>query len=239
MNVPLRFDVPFIPASWIAEQYYCEKKVELRLLHGLEAETEATRMGREAHEELAEQALPGSSEEIARRIRRGERILVREMPLEGVLEGVPLVGFTDAVLFEGGKPLCVFEYKFGRSARPWRSHHIQAQIYGLLLHLSGFATDRLHYALVYAPPEEREALAVAEGRVIEALRAGERRSLRLEVEGGRIRVWVTPFDLSKARENAMWALGFWKGEREAIPTTRAAKCRACEFQAICPASQVR
>lgn len=239
MNVSLRFAMPFIPASWIAEQYYCEKKVELRLLHGLEVETESMRVGKEAHEELVDQALPSSPEEIARRIQRGELILVREMPLGGSLEGVPLVGFTDAVLFEGGKPLCVFEYKFGRSARPRRSHHVQAQIYGLLLYLSGFVTDRLHYALVYAPPEEREALEAVEEQVIEALRVGERRSLRLDGEGGRIRVWVTPFDLSEARENVMWALGFWKGEREAIPTTRAAKCRVCEFQAICPASRLR
>lgn len=59
------------------------------------------------------QALPGSPEKIVRRIRRGERIPVREMPLEGALEGALRASFIDVVLFKGraerrngGRSLC-------------------------------------------------------------------------------------------------------------------------------------
>ena len=52
----LRFNRCLIKASDIAEQYFCEKKVEMQYLHG-EIETEAKILGIEAHEKLLEDTI--------------------------------------------------------------------------------------------------------------------------------------------------------------------------------------
>jgi hypothetical protein len=36
-----------------------------------------------------------------------------------------------------------------------------------------------------------------------------------------------------------WALGFWREERPAKPTTKAVECAACLFRKICESSIVR
>jgi CRISPR/Cas system-associated exonuclease Cas4 (RecB family) len=235
MEAAIRFDVPFVPVHMIAKQFYCEKQVEMILLRGKPEASEAVRRGREAHERLLSDAISASDEEIRRLIARGEAVLIREMPLRAVFRGVPMAGLADAVFFRDGRPLCLLEHKFGASARPWRDHHVQARAYGLLLHLSGFLVDRLRYALIYpaAEPEPRGREDLEREVVAEALRGGG------GVRGKTFVARIYPFDLREAEEDVAWALGFWRGEREAVPTSRAGKCRACDFRTICPNSRAR
>jgi hypothetical protein len=47
----LRFGQTCVSASCIAQQYFCEKKVEMQYLHG-KVETEAKQLGTEGHETL-------------------------------------------------------------------------------------------------------------------------------------------------------------------------------------------
>jgi hypothetical protein len=62
----LRFGRSVIVASDIAEQFYCEKKVEMEYLHG-EVETEAKAIGTEAHEKLAEDSVKMKREQLWRK----------------------------------------------------------------------------------------------------------------------------------------------------------------------------
>jgi hypothetical protein len=66
-----------------------------------------------------------------------------------------LFGQPDAVLFENGVPLVIFEYKFSRSKRTYPSHHVLAGVYGLLLKSLGFDTEKLHYTIVIADRRAR------------------------------------------------------------------------------------
>jgi hypothetical protein len=59
----LRFGRSVIVASDIAEQFYCEKKVEMEYLHG-EVETEAKNIGTEAHENLTEDSVKVKREQL-------------------------------------------------------------------------------------------------------------------------------------------------------------------------------
>jgi hypothetical protein len=52
----LRFDLPALAVSSISGQYYCEKKVELGIIHGRERSLEML-AGKEAHENLLKDAL--------------------------------------------------------------------------------------------------------------------------------------------------------------------------------------
>jgi hypothetical protein len=63
----LRFGRSAIVASDIAEQFYCEKKVEMEYLRG-EVETEAKHIGTEAHEKLTEDSVKVKRAELWQKI---------------------------------------------------------------------------------------------------------------------------------------------------------------------------
>ena len=44
------------------------------------------------------------------------------------------------------------------------------------------------------------------------------------------------FNLDESRKELDWALTFWKGEREAIPTKNPNKCKKCQFIDKCSLS---
>ena len=59
----IRFGRPWVAASSIADQYYCEQKVELRRQLG-EIETEVKQRGSEGHEALTSEAVAISHQEL-------------------------------------------------------------------------------------------------------------------------------------------------------------------------------
>jgi hypothetical protein len=60
-----RFGRSVVVASDIAEQFYCEKKLEMEYLHG-KVETEAKAIGTEAHEKLTEDSVKVKREQLWR-----------------------------------------------------------------------------------------------------------------------------------------------------------------------------
>ncbi|MCX6655481.1 MAG: hypothetical protein NTY03_10225, partial [Candidatus Bathyarchaeota archaeon] len=123
----LRFNRIYVKASTIAEQFYCEVKVEMGYLHG-RVETETKREGSEGHETLQSGSLEAERGEILRKIFSGEPIIVHELPFLAGYRDVILAGQPDAILFKGGDPLIVFEYKFSNSPYPYKSYHAQARV---------------------------------------------------------------------------------------------------------------
>lgn len=74
----LRFGRSMIVASDIAEQFYCEKKVEMEYLHG-EVETEAKNIGTEAHEKLTEDSVKVKRDELWQKIYGTKPVFALEM----------------------------------------------------------------------------------------------------------------------------------------------------------------
>ncbi|MBS7655977.1 hypothetical protein KEJ50_05710 [Candidatus Bathyarchaeota archaeon] len=74
----LRFKAKFIPVHKVAEQYYCEKKVEMKYIYG-EEETLEMKLGKKAHELLLKDAVAIKREELWRKIFSGKPVNVREM----------------------------------------------------------------------------------------------------------------------------------------------------------------
>jgi hypothetical protein len=83
----LRFDRSAVSVSDIAEQYYCEKKLEMEYLHG-EVETEAKTTGTEAHEKLIEDAVEIKREALWKKIYGEEPVLAVEMFILGKYQDV-------------------------------------------------------------------------------------------------------------------------------------------------------
>ena len=225
----LRFDRLFIKASDIATQYFCEKKVEMEYLRG-KIETERKTLGAEAHEKLLEGSIKIKRRSLWEKIYGDKPVMAREMLLLAKYKGVILAGVLDSILFMRGFPLRIFEYKFSKSGRPFRDHHVQARTYGILLRNMGFNTDRLFYAIVMADRMAKDIQKMKK-EVIDAVVKNGPKEAVLKTENARI--YVNKFNLNEAEQDLDWALEFWKNQREAIPTRNPNKCKSCQYNAEC------
>lgn len=228
----LRFGRFFVLASDIAEQYFCEKKVEMQYLQG-EIETEAKTLGTEAHEKLLEDSIRIKRQDLWQKIYEDKPVFALEMLLLAKYKGVLLAGRPDSILFRKGVPLVVFEYKFSRSVTAYMTHHVQARTYGILLSKMGFDTSRLFYAIVLVDPRSREDKHLKQ-RVIDAIIENGPKEALLKVENAAIH--VHRFNQRDGEKDVDWAIGLWNKSREAIPTTNLNKCRGCEYNEDCKKS---
>jgi CRISPR/Cas system-associated exonuclease Cas4 (RecB family) len=225
----LRFSRPFIIASDIAEQYFCEKKVEMQYLHG-EAETEEKTIGTEAHEKLLQDSVKIKRKELWKKIYGKKPVFALEMLLLARHRDVVLAGRPDSVLFQSGYPLIVFEYKFSRSGIAYMTHHVQARTYGILLRNMGFDISRLFYAIVIADPEARHDGALKR-KVVDAVVKNGPKEIVLNIENAVIH--LHKFNQTDGEKDLDWAIDFWKNLREAIPSNNPNKCKNCEYKAEC------
>jgi CRISPR/Cas system-associated exonuclease Cas4 (RecB family) len=227
----LRFDLPALAVSSISGQYYCEKKVELGIIHGREKSPEML-AGKEAHENLLKDAVKLERERIWREIASGNPVGVREMPLIGKYNDVIVCGVSDAVYFLRGAPILLLEHKFSRYNRPFNEHHVQAGLYCLLLNIMGFNTENLRYALILAPSECRDEADLM--NVVEDIFSRQNEDvLTKQIGDYTANIFLKDFDIQKSKQEIDWALGFWRNSREAVSTTVTGKCKVCEFGQIC------
>jgi CRISPR/Cas system-associated exonuclease Cas4 (RecB family) len=227
----LRLNKHHIAVSDVAEQYFCEKKVEMHHLHG-KLETEAKVIGKEAHEKLLEGTMKIKRRELWKKIHDGNVVVTSETLLLGKYKGTILVGVSDSILFAHGKPLIIFEYKFSRARAPFKDHHVQARTYGVLLRSMGFDIKRLFYAIVIADPEARSGQGLKK-KVLTAVANNGPKEAVLSVDGARI--YFTKFKREEAEHELDWAIEFWNNRREAVPTSNPNKCRSCEYNTECKA----
>ncbi len=225
----LRFSRCTIRASDVAGQYYCEKKIELEYLYG-EIETETKNQGSEGHEKLTEGSEAVDQEDLWKSVYSKEPVLALEWLLLGEYKDIILAGQPDAVLFENGLPLVIFEYKFSRSKRAYSSHHVQAGFYGILLKSLGFETEKLFYAIVVADRRARANPNLRDSVFNAVMKNGLNEAV-LPVENAVI--YLKKFDEEMACSSLDWAIEFWKKKRESIRTVNQNKCRVCEYYEQC------
>jgi len=197
--------------SLIAEQYYCEEKVELKLVRG-DVSTPEMCEGERIHEEVLAMK-PARLEELVAGIVSGRRYGCR-FPLLAEVEGVPVAGVPDLLVFESGRPVEVIELKTTKRipSYPWKANKVQALVYGLLLDLMGFDCSGLKLTVCYVRrgwelvPLLRSALVLRDAR----------RRLE-EKHPDDLRVFTFSYDRLEAESDVRWALSYWRGEREPIP----------------------
>lgn len=228
----LRFKRPFVLVSDIAQQYFCEKKVEMQYLHG-EVETERKMTGTEAHEKLLEGSIKAKREDVWKNIHGSAPIFAMEMLLLSKHKDVILAGRPDSVLFQKGLPQLVFEYKFSRSSVAYRTYHVQARTYGIQLREMGFDTTQLFYAIVVVSPEARNDKKLRR-RVVEAIM--KKGLIESELQTENAIIYLCKFDEETAEEDLEWALEYWQNARKAQRTGNVNKCRNCEYQVECQKS---
>ena len=137
----------FVAVSSIAEQYYCEYKLENEFAPG-EIPTEAKETGTALHDEL----MPTEKitrEEFASLVSRKEPSLA-VMGVWGPVGGLKVAGIPDHIIWSQGRPLWVIELKTtkGDPTPLWEDQENQARVYGLLLDRMGFDCSKMKLALL-------------------------------------------------------------------------------------------
>ena len=236
-----RNDISAVPASSIAEQFYCEMKVEQEYVHG-EIETETKEEGTALHENLLAMK-KATIENIIKGIVK-EKVFVASFPLMAKFEGLTLVGVPDVVVFEKSKPTYVIELKTtakGDLTRIYDGQKAQALVYGLLLELIGFDCSNLK--LIIVRYRSSSALSMKSkskfhNLLISSLLAGTSDNFAIKSRN-EIVVHSLSYGKHYAAEAIKQTKGYWLNEREPTPATNPNKCRACEFRDVCPSSLVR
>jgi len=235
----LRNDISLVCVSDISGQYYCEMKVELRNRLG-ERPSELMEVGVEAHTDLLKEAEKAQHREVWGAIASGESLFVSTLIL-AEYDGIPIPGRPDWIYFRDRRPILVFEYKFraGR-IRPYSHDHVQAGVYSWILKELGFDITGLKYALVIAPGlcKGCEKMRRIHKLIVRMDGMGVSRTQICEctkVQGREPWVYICSPDYAKINEELGWALGYWRGERNPIPTSKRNKCKKCGYRNECSA----
>lgn len=220
--------------SKIAGQFYCEKQVDLAREHG-DLETAAKARGTEAHEQAAAGAESISDGTFWAALERGERQILVESPFIGEAADFLIGGIPDAVLFEGGTAQLLFERKTtSRPTQLYKNQRLQAWLYGFILESLGFDTAELTIAIL----SHEQSLDPAVGKELQRqVMVGYERWDHGEhelIDSPRAILHLAAFSRVEYLEDLNWALGYWRGERDPIPTSNAGKCRPCEYRDVCP-----
>ncbi|NHJ32557.1 MAG: hypothetical protein FK732_06825 [Asgard group archaeon] len=228
----LRFNVRYLGVHEIADQFFCEKQVEIIREQG-ELEAERRKMGKVAHKALATGMKHGKIDVVLKEIFAGQPLNVNDMLLVAKKSDIPIIGKPDSVFFVNSNPQWLFEYKFSKLRIPPDSSHVQARIYSWLLKQLGFDTSKLKIAIVLSKvkpkqPELWRNLVLHE--VMKAGRLKEKTVVRIDDD---TRAFLRIPNIEKAEKELDFALGYWKAERNVIPTKNKAKCAKCGYANLC------
>lgn len=223
--------------SKIANQFFCERKVDLTREHG-DIETPAKTQGSKTHEKAAEDSEEISDDEFWNALERGERQLVVESPFVGEAAEFVVVGIPDAVLFEDQRPKLIFERK--TTSRPgtlYKNQRIQAWLYGFVLDSIGFETDELQIAIL----SHERSLDPEIGKELQHMVVASYDDWGLGdhelMDSPQTILHLSQFSKVEYLDDLDWALGYWRNGRGPAPTTNPGKCRACEYSDVCPDSR--
>lgn len=224
--------------SRIAGQFYCEKKVDMTREHG-DIETPAKTRGSETHEQAAADAEEISDDEFWSALERGERQVLVESPFVGEAAEFLLTGVPDAVLFDDAKPKLIFERKTtSRPEQLYDNQRIQAWLYGFILDSLGFDTGDLQLAILSHEQSTDPELGKELQQLVVSSYRGFDPGMHEVTDSPRSVLHISAFSKVEYLEDLDWALGYWREVRDPIPTSNGAKCRACEYNGICPESKI-
>jgi PD-(D/E)XK nuclease superfamily protein len=235
----LRHGVSSVGVSTLAGQFYCEYKVENEFAFG-EVPTEAKEQGTGLHDELIPQEAI-TEEQFAKLVSRKQPSYA-VLRVWGTVGGLRIVGMPDHIVWSEGKPLWLVELKTtkGDPTSVWPDQMNQIRIYGLLMDLMGFDCSRLRLALVRLRvgelTDEDRGLWIE--RVSTHLESGKLAELEAKYRNA-MKVHLLAHDKTEAETSIMEKRGYWLGEREATSSTGAGKCKACEYNSVCPKSLFR
>lgn len=228
----LRYGRRTVAVSTIAQQFYCEKAVQLSVERPRPPTSEML-SGIAGHEMVAALGVTMSPEQavIEAVAAREQPLCIYEFRIGWTHNGVTILGFVDEAWFRGGHVDLVAERKFSGTLAIHTPYHVQAALYCLGLGQMGFSTEHSNYRITVFKRDCHRC-----GR----LEAGDCPGTSMEAdsyscESGACTSQSFPFDSESAMRDLNWALEFWTMEREAEPTSNPSRCRYCRYRLVCNA----
>lgn len=220
----------------IAEQYYCEKALELSLIHG-EVKNKRMKAGKEGHEALDLLNIPTDSETIVQKTwrRRSKPYEVSGFNVIGLFNGVPIWGKADEVWFKQGKIVMVIENKFSNRLYPYNPYRVQAQLYCMLLETMCYDTSNTQYKIRIFMPECREC----EKLMLASCPIFQENKKSYQCKRSACEEYTYAYDRDDITKDVKWALNFWLDKRKDVPTTKFAKCLRCDYSNFCDSSPLK
>ena len=233
----LKFDRRYIIPSDIGSQFYCEQKLEQEYLTG-KIVTEEMLQGDEGHAKIVEDFRPVTIEEAWRNIYTKDKFMLAEFIFITPYKKVYIIGRPDIVLFIGGMPILVFEFKFSNYSEDFLSRHAQAQSYGLILKELGLEIKNLFYSIIVFKPGmigQKEFIKTIPQKVATDFFNGNITDAENNSKMyGDIKAYIHKFYSREAEKHIDWAIGYWTGDREACYTETKEKCYNCIYSQNCP-----
>ncbi len=213
----LRHGLPYVTPSLLAEQAFCERRLEHRLAEGGEKEPPASPV--QARKLL--EALLGAR----RRLWTGEEKVITA-PLAALVEDVPLIGRPPALALDEGCVRAVYLVKVTSRPRLYHSDRVKAYAYATLVERAGIACSDMKIAYVTTPEpiDLKELLALLPDP-----------TRPRPVKGEHVSVHILAHDPRMEMELLAPLLAYWRGERSATPRP-GPWCRTCPYQRLCPAA---
>ncbi len=231
-GVEVRHGKKNVAISEIAQQFFCEMKVHLKYTSG-DVESDETKVGKEIHMEL----LKGQKmmlDETLSKIHAGEPLHVSNFPVIALVDGVVITGIVDAVLFRESRPEYIVELKTGRGLKVFKDNFVQVRAYTLALERMGFDCSESKMVLIKVRRSLRDPSLINE--ILETLMLELHPKDIFPDYGQKFVVAIIEFtdkEREKAIEEVKWALKYWLGKRDPVPTTNANKCHSCPYKNTC------
>jgi len=230
-HAQLRFKRSYVTASEIAEQFYCEKSMELAKIYGKEL-TKEMEKGTQAHDNALKSSVPVTEEESFESIFSGSYVTMREIHLIGKYSDVVIRGKADLIVFDSKNPILIGDYKFKDRPNIYLNELVQTRIYCYLLSCMGFDLSKTRYAII-APHTDLEDSARVRRLHDQILKQGIAGSKELSFNERMVKLFVKRFEMQEVQKDLDFALGYWLGQREAKPTKNPNKCKSCKFKDRC------
>ncbi len=226
----LKFGRSSVNVSSIARQFYCEKELELSLIKPL-PQTARMINGGSGHQQISSrgEALSPKQAIIEAAAPRRETIRIYEFDIAWVFEGVPILGKIDEAWFKERNVELVVERKFSNNLKVYKTHHIQAQLYCLGLGEMGFTNASCQYRIEILKSSCTGCEYLAD--LTCPMLAGKAASH--QCSRGESICYLFGYDPELITGELEWALDYWLGKRDAVPTQNKTKCLACRYKASC------
>lgn len=232
-----------IPVSTIAQQWYCEKQVDLSIKYpGIQESSPFTESGKIGHAELESQSKSYTDEEVEEHVSKGKPISIAERPLSTTYKTWTIMGKPDYVEFRGKKAKLLIEFKFSRTGRIFDSYIIQLNMYGFLLDRNGFDTSELYCAAVCFPVQDTsdkqldiyqmEFSGMKKKVVQRCKKLIRKKENKISEKNDEFTLLLYKFPIGLAISKLDWALQYWTKQRKPIPTKYEKKCSLCQYNAF-------
>lgn len=232
-----RHDLPYIKASDIGGQFFCEMKVDLDYVEG-RIESQSMIDGTQIHDEVI--AMEKTTvDKIIENIESGG-IFLAAFTLISRHDDLVLCGIPDAIVFKDSKPVYIIELKTATKNidKIYDGQLGQATVYSFLLEEMGFDCSQLTNVIVKVKrpfdlrKNNRQKFLYG---VVGSLFTRMEQAF-IEKSKGSVYIHTQKYKRSDALEIINKIKGYWMGEREPTPTTNPNKCRSCSFKTTCKSS---